>query len=86
MDVSNIEKKIKEQILVISKKKFNEEEIDVKTNLIEDLAFDSVLIVQLMLALEGVFDIIFEDEDIEDNTLTNYGKLLNLIIKKMEKK
>lgn len=84
MDQTIIEDKLKEQILTISKKKIDKRDINSNTNLIENLALDSVLIVQLMLELENVFNIIFEDEDIEDNTLTNYGKLLELVIKKVE--
>lgn len=84
MEQKMIEEKLKEQIMSVSVKKVAKDEIDCNTNLIDDLGFDSVLIVQLMLELENTFNIFFEDEDIEDDTLTNYGKLRNLILKKLE--
>ena len=42
-----------------------EEDIQLETNLIDDLGADSLDIVELSLALEDDFDIIVEDEDFE---------------------
>lgn len=83
MDQCTVENQIKEEILKLAKKKVTMEEVDLNTDLMEDLEMDSILIVQLMLELETRFNIIFEDEDLEDDVITKYGKLSGIILKKV---
>jgi acyl carrier protein len=80
-----LEDKLKYFILEAAPKKSTAAEICATTNLITDLEFDSILIVQLMLDLEETFGFIFEDEEIEDDTLTNFKKLSDLISNKVTK-
>jgi acyl carrier protein len=84
MEINSIENKIKNEILSLSKKSAAKNEINDETSLIHDLGFDSVLIVQLMLKLEGIFKIIFEDEDIKPDTFVFYKNIRDLIFSKVD--
>ncbi|MCT4686730.1 acyl carrier protein [Vallitalea sp.] len=83
MDQSVVEKQIKEEIIKVTKRKIETKEINSNTDLWKDLEMDSIQIVQLMLELEKRFNIIFEDEDLEDDVIINYGKLSHIIINKV---
>ncbi|OTQ85772.1 hypothetical protein BG30_09670 [Bacillus subtilis subsp. subtilis] len=54
-----------------------------ETNLTDDLGFDSIMVVQLVAILEEEFGIIFEDEDLDMDKLTNYKTLKKSIIMKL---
>ncbi len=53
------------------------------TNLVDDLGFDSVSIVSLIVEIEDEFNIVLEDEDLEIDLLSNVGTLENIISKKL---
>ena len=55
----------------------SEEEINLESNLIEDLEADSLDIVELILALEEEFGLTIEDEEAEN--LQNVGEIVNYI-------
>ena len=50
--------------------------LDANTNLIEDLGFDSVNIINLVILIEEEFDIEFEDFELGLETLASFSKLL----------
>ena len=50
-----------------------------ETNLIDDLSFDSVLVVSMIVEIESEFGIVLDDEDLELDTLTNFGPLEKMI-------
>lgn len=53
------------------------------TNLVDDLGFNSVSIVSLIVEIEDEFNIVLEDEDLEIDLLSNVGTLENIISKKL---
>ncbi len=55
----------------------SEEEINLESNLIEDLEADSLDIVELIMALEEEFGLTIEDEEAEN--LQNVGEIVNYI-------
>lgn len=56
--------------------------LDANTNLIEDLGFDSVNIINLVILIEEEFDIEFEDFELGLETLASFSKLLEIVNKK----
>ena len=50
-------------------------EIDANTRLIEDLGFESILLIQLVMNIEDHFDIVFEAEKLLAENLNVVGKL-----------
>lgn len=64
---------------------YENEKISSETDLIKDLGFDSITIIQLILDIEETFDIEINDE-IEYEELVLVGKLEKLIIDKLKKR
>lgn len=60
--------------------KINFEESE-KFNLLDDVGFNSVMMVELIIAIESEFNIEFEDDFLDYETFANFDKLKNLIIK-----
>ena len=54
-----------------------------ETNLLDDLSFDSVLVVSMIVEIESEFGIILEDDDLELDILTNIGPLEKMIRSKV---
>ena len=54
-----------------------------ETNLLEDLSFDSVLVVSMIVEIESEFGIVLDDEDLELDILTNIGPLEKMISSKV---
>lgn len=54
-----------------------------ETNLLDDLSFDSVLVVSMIVEIESEFGIILEDDDLELDNLTNIGPLEKMIRSKV---
>lgn len=52
-----------------------------ETNLIKELYYNSLSFVKLIIDIEAAFDIEIPDEDIEFDTIGNYGNLKNCIEK-----
>lgn len=59
--------------------------LDEETNLIEDLGFDSVDIIHMVILIEEEFDIEFEDFELGLETLANFSKLLEIVDEKKTK-
>ena len=71
---NNSRKKIKKEINIDELKRLN---------LVEDLEFDSIGIAKLIIDLEDQFDIIFDESDLELESITNAASLIELIVKKV---
>jgi len=78
---NDIESKLKEIIFTYSKAELKPEEIHNQTDLITDLGFDSISIIQLIVEIEDSFNIVFSDNDMDIEKLGSYGQLLQLIVK-----
>jgi Phosphopantetheine attachment site. len=61
------------------------EELDVNINLIDDLGFDSITIIQLVVDIESKFNILFSHEDMIMDKLNNISALYYLIFELLEK-
>ena len=57
--------------------------INDKTTLIDDLGFDSIQLVSLIVEIECTFGIELDDEDLEIRKITKYGSLKQLIENKI---
>lgn len=80
----NIERKLKALIVDITTKKVDNNLIDKNTDLINDLGFDSIEIIELIVEIENEFKIEIADDDINMNILTTYSELLSMIERKLK--
>lgn len=80
----NIEEKIKKIICDIANIDVSDEDNLKDKNLIEDLKYDSIMLVRMMVEMEKEFVVEFDDEEIELEILSNYNKIVILISKKIE--
>lgn len=80
----NIERKLKALIVDITTEKVDSNSIDTNTDLINDLGFDSIEIIELIVEIENEFKIEIDDDDINMNILTTYSELLNMIERKLQ--
>lgn len=58
-------------------------EISERTQLAEDLGFDSIEMVTMMVAIEEAFGFSFDDEELSFETINSFGTLLDIITTKM---
>ena len=82
---SGLYDKLKNIVISCSKREINRNDIDESTNLIDDLSYDSVKIIELILKIEVDFDIEFDDDDLEIDVLSNFGRLAEIIQFKLTK-
>ena len=76
-----IDQKLKETIVKITTR-----DIDiVETILTDDLGYDSIQIIELIVELESEFKIEIDDDDLEIENLIIYGKLHKMIERKIRK-
>lgn len=80
----NIERKLKALIVDITTEKVDNNSIDTNTDLINDLGFDSIEIIELIVEIENEFKIEIDDDDINMNILTTYSELLSMIERKLQ--
>lgn len=80
----NIERKLKELIVDITTEEVDNNSIDTNTDLINDLGFDSIEIIELIVEIENEFKIEIDDDDINMNILTTYSELLSMIERKLQ--
>jgi len=78
----NLDIQLKKIICGMSNNEITNDDIYDQSNLIDDLAFDSITIIELILELEEVFQIEIEDAEVEYETLIIYEKLYNFISSK----
>lgn len=81
--MTNLNENIKDILINISGREIKTCEINDNTNIISDLGFDSVKIIQLIVEIENKFNIEIEDEDMDINNLNNCKSLRELIAKKI---
>jgi len=81
--MKNLGKKLKSLIVSFGKNDINMEDVNENVNLENDLGYDSIMIIQIIAEIEDEFKIVFDDEDMDMDILTNYQKMLNLIKSKM---
>ncbi len=78
------EKKLKRMIISKTEGEYNFQDINNKTNLIDDLGFDSIKMLQLILDLEREFMIEIDDEDLDFQILSIYKNLSEMIERKLK--
>lgn len=78
----SIEQKLKDIIANVATQDIDTSAISEKTILTNDLGFDSVQIIELIVALENEFSIEIDDDDLEIENLTTYRKLHEMIERK----
>lgn len=80
--VDTISSQLKRIIIDIKGEIISPEEVRDDFNLIEDMEFDSLKMIELILNIEEVFNIEIDDEELEIETLSNFQSILLLIQKK----
>lgn len=76
----NFEQKLKNIIANIS---MYDIEINENTILTTDLGFDSVHIIELIVEIENEFNIEIDNDDLDIDNITVYGRLYNMIREKI---
>lgn len=80
--ISSAEQKLTDIIITYSGKN-NLKEINDNTNLILDLEYDSINLIQMIIEIEKEFNIEFEDEDFILEKISNYSVLKKSILRKL---
>lgn len=71
-----MEDKLKDLVLASAKRQeLTRDDLTEQTDLVDDLAFNSIDLVKLVVDIENVFDIEFDDELMDYEILTSYGNL-----------
>ncbi|MCL2864490.1 MAG: phosphopantetheine-binding protein [Lachnospiraceae bacterium] len=78
------EEKIREVLFALSKSEIKLGMLEDSLDLVNDLGFDSILIVQMVVELEEVFDIEFEDDELDMKILSNYGNIKKIVFEKQK--
>ena len=81
--MDNVKKKLDQIILSHLKGSCQMEDLNETTNLIDELGFYSIAMLELVVDVEETFDIRIEDDELLLNVLGNYGSLKSLITKKL---
>ncbi|MCP1161327.1 acyl carrier protein [Bacillus infantis] len=71
--LNNLETKLKDLVLSLS---MESNQINAETNLLEDLGFDSLQILRLLVEIENQFEIKIPYQNIDYNIFTKYSSLL----------
>lgn len=79
-----IEEKLKSLIIKNTRIKFEIIEIEDDLNLINDLLYDSLSFIQLIVDIEREFKIKFEDEKLDLSYIESYKNLKNYIIERLQ--
>lgn len=81
MSQNEVIKKLKE--IIIKTMELNVEPEDIKgENLIEEIGFNSVDALEILVWIENTFDIRFPDEDLSSELLTSLDNLADYVIKR----
>lgn len=86
MNRSDVEKRVKivlKKTMVVATEKQIDEICD-STSLIEDLALDSIQILELVVNLENEFNIVCEAEELNIDIFDKFGDLITFILRKVE--
>lgn len=84
MTNNEIIKKIQDIIISIVPQ-CSKEQICMDSNLIEDLMFDSIKLMELVVELENIFDIVVHEDDLTIEKIGTFSGLYNIVIKEYEK-
>lgn len=79
----NIDEILKEIIVRIATVCVDKEKINENTVLTNDLGYDSVQVITLIVEVESEFKIEIEDGDLEIENLVEYRRLRDMIMKKV---
>ncbi len=79
----DIQKELKSIIIAIARNEVTDESISNETVLTNDLGFDSVQIVSLIVEIESYFGIVIDDEDLDLDKISVFGSLIELVTKKV---
>lgn len=82
----DFKEKLKRIIAEISSVEIEISEINDDTVLTNDLSFDSVQIISLIVEIESHFDIEIEDDDLDIEKLTVFKNLTDMIANKLQRK
>ena len=82
----NVEVELKEIIVSLLSADTDVESINEETNLLTNLGFDSIMLVQLIAEIEDVFEITFEDSDMDVDILYKFSELKRTVNKYIEDK
>lgn len=77
-NMQNIESRLK-KIIKLCNQNVDINSIGNKTNLVEDLGFDSISIIQLVVELENEFDIEIDDKYLLIESLSPFYSLIDII-------
>ena len=80
----NIKAKLIEMIIQNARKNISSEDIKEKTLLIEDLEYDSINLIELMVQIEQEFDIEFLSTEMLIDNINCFGSLLTFISKQVQ--
>ena len=75
----SVEKVLKEMIVELSKREIDVSCITESTDLISDLDFDSINVVQLIVNIERMFDIEFDDNVLAFDAIINFKTLAECV-------
>lgn len=81
-DILELENKVKAIVAKNSNENIAIEHINEKIRLIEDLGYDSIQLITMIVDLETDFNIMFEDEDLEVDKLNKVNNLIDIIKEK----
>lgn len=81
----DINQKLKETIVGTASREVQVSDINDNTVLTDDLGFDSVQIISLIVELEEQFNMEIEDDDLEIEKLTIYKNLYDIVSTKVNR-
>lgn len=79
----DIQERLKSIIKSVATHDIDVESITDETILTEDLKFDSIQLIELIVELESEFDIVVEEDDLEMEIITVYHNIYEMIIRKI---
>lgn len=82
----DLREQLKELVVRYSKKKISAQQLTDDVLLIEELGFDSVGLVELVVEIEKQYQVDFLDENMLEDTLGRFGTLAACVEKLMEGK
>ena len=80
----DILRKLKQIVVKIAQLKLAPEEISNTANLFDDCGMDSVSIVELVLSLEGEFDITIDEDELEAQVFQDFPRLGAFVESKLQ--
>lgn len=83
--MKNVEAELKKIIGSLIGMESDSESITEETNLLKDLGFDSILLVQLIAEIEDEFQIVFKDSDMDVDKLYKFSELTSTVKKYIAK-